>query len=336
MRSATPTRLLQFVLLPLMLAACSTLETRTRLLPRSSYALGEGGVRLHYLDFGGRGEPVLLLPGAGNTPWIFSGLGADLARDYRVLALSRRGHGESDMPASGYDQATLTRDIRLFLDQQGLAKIHLIGHSAAGEEMTRFAGDHPDRVASIVYLDAAYDRSTQGPVQSGSPDRPAAPTEADRASIDSFVKYLFATRPDYALFPRSIVEEDTRKSLAVRPDGSVGFRMGEAQFAEYLASLSTAAPDYRRVRAPALAIYAGGQSKHRLLNARTPEQRAAIEQHVRLKVEPWRDASVAQFRSGMARGEVLILDAVHHLFLHKPVETAGAIRDFLKRNPLRR
>jgi pimeloyl-ACP methyl ester carboxylesterase len=335
MRPETLFSLLQLILLPL-LAACSTLDLRTQLPPRSSHAVGQSGVRLHYLDFGGRGEPVLLLPGAGNTAWIYSGLGADLARDYRVLALSRRGHGESDMPPSGYDQKTLVQDIRLFLDQQRIGKVHLIGHSAAGEEMTRFAGDHPERVASLIYLDAAYDRSTQAPVQSGSPDRPAAPTAADRTSIETFVTYLFATRPDYALFPRAIVEQDTRKSLAIRSDGSAGYRMGETQFAEYLTSLSAAAPDYRRVRAPALAIYAGGQSTHRLLNAKTPEQRAAIEQHLRLKVEPWRDASVAQFRSGMPRGEVLVLDAVHHIFLHKPVETADAIRDFLKRNPVRR
>ena len=328
-------KLLQLLLLPL-LAACSTLESRTQRAPTSSYATGQGGVRLHYLDFGGRGDPVVLLPGAGNTAWIYAGLGADLARDHRVLALSRRGHGESEMPQKGYDQATLIEDIRLFLDQQKIARVHLIGHSAAGEEMTRFAARHPERVASLVYLDAAYDRSTQALLQSGNPDRPAAPTAADRVSIDSFVAYLFASRPDYSVFPREIVERDTRKSLAVRPDCSVGYRMGEAQFAEYLSSLSASPPDYRRVRAPALAIYAGAQSKYRLLNAKSPEQRAAIEEHVRLKVEPWRAQSIAQFRSGMARGEVLVWDAVHHLFLHKPVETAATIRRFLKRNRIGR
>jgi pimeloyl-ACP methyl ester carboxylesterase len=335
MRAGPLIKLLQVVLLSL-LAACSTVQSSAPALPTSNYAIGNNGVRLHYLDFGGRGEPVLLLPGAGNTAWIYAGLGADLARNYRVLALTRRGHGESDMPQSGYDQDTLTRDIGLFLEQQKIAKVHLIGHSAAGEEMTRFAGDHPDRVASLVYLDAAFDRSTQGPVQSGSPDRPAPPTAADRASIESFVAYLFATRPDYALFPRSIVEQDTRKSLVLREDGSAGYRLGDAQTAEYLAGLAAAPPDYRKVLVPALAIYAGGQTKQRLANARTAEQRAAIEQHVRLKVDPWRESSMAQFRDGVARGEVLVMDAVHHLFLHKPLETSAAIRDFLKRNPIRR
>ena len=208
-----------FLLVPL-LAACSTLAPPTPLPPASSYAAGQGGVRLHYLDFGGRGEPVLLLPGAGNTAWIYSDLGADLARDHRVLALSRRGHGELEMPPSGYDQATLAEDIRLFLDQHGIRKVHLVGHSAAGGEMTLFAGTYPDRVASLVYLDAAYDRSAQGPVESSVPERPVPPTAADRSSIDSFVAYLFATRPIYARYPREIVEQDTRKSLVMRPDGT--------------------------------------------------------------------------------------------------------------------
>src|ERR1044072_981257 len=39
-----------------------------------------GGVRLHYLDFGGRGDPVILLAGLGNTAWIYEAFGAALAR----------------------------------------------------------------------------------------------------------------------------------------------------------------------------------------------------------------------------------------------------------------
>ena len=237
----------------LLLASCAT--TGDGITPaRSAFAAGQNGVRLHYLDFGGSGDPVLLLPGAGNTAWIYSAFGADLARGHRVFALSRRGHGESDMPETGYDQTTLAEDIRLFLDHQRIEKVHLIGHSIAGGELTTFAANYPERVASLVYLDAAYDRSQQGPVERGSPDRPAPPSPADRTSLDAYLAYLFRTRPIYGLYPRDVVERDTRASLTLRPDGTAGFRMGEKQYGEMLQSVSAGAPDYRRVRAPALAL----------------------------------------------------------------------------------
>jgi pimeloyl-ACP methyl ester carboxylesterase len=314
------------------LVGCATPSTRPAAAPQSRFALGQNGVRLHYLDFGGGGDPVLLLAGVGNTAWIYSEFGRELARDHRVFALTRRGHGESDMPEHGYDQATLAEDIRLFLDQQGIRRVHLIGHAVAGGELTRFAGEHPDRVASLIYLDAAYDRATQGPVERGNPERPAPPSPADRTSIDAYVAYLFRTRPIYALYQRAVVERDTRAALALQPDGTAGFRMGQSQFGELMSGLSSSPPDYRRVQAPALAIYAAGQSAFRLSSA-APEQREALGRFLTETVEPWRRASIEQFRRGVVGGEIVEMDAVHHLFLHKPAEAAALARLFLRRHP---
>ena len=57
------------------------------------------GAKLQFLDFGGRGETVVLLAGLGNTSWIWSDFGPRLAaKGYRVVALTRRGHGESAAP----------------------------------------------------------------------------------------------------------------------------------------------------------------------------------------------------------------------------------------------
>jgi non-heme chloroperoxidase len=318
------------VLLIMANLGCASMPHRARE-PTSSFVTGAGEIRLHYLDFGGTGEPVLLLPGAGNTAWIYSDFAPRLARDHHVLALTRRGHGESDMPETGYDQATLVDDIRLFLDAGGLRRVHLIGHSAAGGELTLFATLHPERVISLVYLDAAYDRYAQGAVERGNPERPPAPVADDRTSMETFTAYLFRTRPIYALYPRHVVERDTLASLAVQSPGEVGFRMGQTQFGEMLASLSASPPDYSRMQAPALAVYAAGQSAFRL-STTPPERKPSLARFLNETVEPWRRASMEQFRRGAARGEVIEMDAVHHLFLHKPDETADLVRAFLSRH----
>ena len=331
---------LKSLLLPLCGLLCALGAAGCATVPPGHYPMttgfvqGEGGVRLHYVDYGGRGEPVLLLAGAGNTAWVYSGFARLLARDYHVFALTRRGHGESDMPEHGYDQETLSQDLLRFVEQRGMRRVHLIGHSVAGAEMTTFAARHPDRVASLIYLDAAYDRSTQGPIEAGSPERPVPPSGADRASVDAFVAFLFRTRAIYQLYPREVLERDIRASLTQRADGTVGFRMGEPQFAEFSASFCAAPPDYSRVRAPALAIYAGGQSAFRLRVA-APQIRSRLESFLATTVEPWRAASIEQYRRGMRGGEVVTMNAVHHMFLHKPHETAAVVRSFLRRHPIR-
>jgi len=53
----------------------------------------------------------------------------------------------------------LVEDLRAFLDEMGIEKVSLIGHSIAGDQLTRLAAVYPERVNKLVYLDAAYDRS---------------------------------------------------------------------------------------------------------------------------------------------------------------------------------
>ena len=113
----------------------------------------EPGVRLHYLDFGGRGPTLLFLPGLGNTAHAFDDFAPRLTDRHHVIAITRRGFGESSHPAAGYDTPRLAEDIRTALDSLHLRRVSFIGHSIAGEEMTRFAATYPDRVDKLVYLD---------------------------------------------------------------------------------------------------------------------------------------------------------------------------------------
>ena len=117
------------------------------------------GVKLHYLDWGGNGESVLFLHGMGDTAHRYDDFAPKFTNQFRVLGLTRRGHGESEIPETGYDTATLVEDIRQFLDALKIQRVVLAGHSFAGDELTRFAVVHPDRVIKLIYFDSAYDHS---------------------------------------------------------------------------------------------------------------------------------------------------------------------------------
>jgi pimeloyl-ACP methyl ester carboxylesterase len=112
------------------------------------------GIKLHTIDWGGARRSIVLLAGLGDTAQLYRGLAPRLAGRFRVVGLTRRGHGRSDRPDSGYDLDTFVEDIRCFLDALGIGRAILVGHSFGGLEMPRFAIRYPRRVEALVYLDA--------------------------------------------------------------------------------------------------------------------------------------------------------------------------------------
>src|SRR5439155_10147246 len=123
--------------------------------PHKTEFITVNGVKLHYLDWGGAGETLLFLHGMGDTAHIYDELAPKFTNQFRVLGLTRRGHGESEIPETGYDTATLVADIRQFLDILNIRRATMVGHSAAGNEVSLFAISHPERATKLVYLDAA-------------------------------------------------------------------------------------------------------------------------------------------------------------------------------------
>jgi non-heme chloroperoxidase len=205
-------------------------------------------VRLHYLDFGGTGPSILMIPGLGNTAHAFDDLAPAFTDRFHVVAMTRRGFGESSHPADGYDIKTLVDDIRTVIDRLHLGRVILVGHSIAGEEMTRLAGQYPDQVLKLVYLDAAYDRVAADsmiddvfPVLPEVAPRPE-PTAADTATPEAYVQFVHRTRGV------NIPEADIRTRY--RYDG------WNEEITLAYESIGSEHPQYKQIRAPALAIYA--------------------------------------------------------------------------------
>jgi pimeloyl-ACP methyl ester carboxylesterase len=79
-----------------------------------------------------------------------------LTDTYHVYGITRRGFGSSSAPASGYSADRLGDDVLGVLDALKLSRPVLAGHSLGGEELSSVATRHPDRLAGLIYLDAAY------------------------------------------------------------------------------------------------------------------------------------------------------------------------------------
>jgi pimeloyl-ACP methyl ester carboxylesterase len=277
------------------------------------------GVKLEVLDWGGSGPPVVFLPGLGSTAHTFDEFAPALADRFHVVGVTRRGNGRSSVPATGYALPRQVLDLLHALDGLGLARASLVGHSAAGEEMTLFAAEHPERVERLVYLDAAYDRTDPSMRPGAECDNVEPPVEADLATPASFGAW-------YA------------RSRGVRlPEGEVHMLFEhhgppEGAFNEYAQSLPR--PDYSRVKAPALAFYAVPTSAADFYPAWGRMDAAA-----RAKAQACFDkgagqagsrASRADFRARAPRGRVVeVVHGNHALYLSHRDEVLAETRAFL-------
>lgn len=130
------------------------------------------GVKLHYIDWGGKGDVILLLAGMGNTADVFNDFAPAFTDNYHVVGLTRRGYGKSDKPENGYEISNLAKDIVQFMDVKKFKKVYLVGHSFAGAEVTEVATTYPNRTLKVVYLDALGDYKEQARIMLQSEDLP--------------------------------------------------------------------------------------------------------------------------------------------------------------------
>jgi pimeloyl-ACP methyl ester carboxylesterase len=111
------------------------------------------GQRVHVAE-DGAGPPLLLIHGLGGQMRNFSPrLVADLARDHRVIRVDRPGSGYS--PRAAKTRADLRTQAQLMaqlIDEFGLEKPWLVGHSLGGALALTLAAAHPDKIGGLLLI----------------------------------------------------------------------------------------------------------------------------------------------------------------------------------------
>ena len=316
----------KLILALLVIAALAALARASAQAPGSGMVAVTPGVRLNYLDWGGRGETVLLVPGLFANADIYDDFAPKLTDKFRVLAISRRGHGRSDEPETGYEPDSLVQDIRAFLDSMHLERVHLVGHSLAGMELTLFATRYPERVLKLVYLDAAYDRTLRTPPN---PIRLPDPSPQDMASADKFIAFMRG-HPYWTPIWSPATEAALRASLTPADGNGLMQKPGPATVAKIAGPARTTAMTYDRVRAPILAIYASVDTIP-LMAPGTPRalRDSAIARQTSAVI-PNERASIAQLRRMRPDARIVEMPGAHHyLFIQHRDEVLRLVRDFL-------
>ncbi|MGD9763790.1 MAG: alpha/beta fold hydrolase [Candidatus Binatia bacterium] len=247
-------------------------ETRARALlaratPRT-LALPDRGVDIALLDWEGDGPLVLLHHANGFCKGIWALVAEDLSRDFRVVSMDARGHGDSSHPAdlAAYRESTLAADVIAVAErlaaQHGAPVALGIGHSLGGAMMLRAAAHRVDLFSRLLLVDpvigvhepehsSEHPSATQRLVAGARKRRTHWPS---RAAARAWCR----ERSFFSAWREEAIELYLLDGMAEAPDGSVTLKCPSAVEAEVFANVGTSdnfalGAD---VRAPTLILWA--------------------------------------------------------------------------------
>ncbi len=80
----------------------------------------DDNIKLEVVDWGGKGTPLVFLAGFAQNAHTFAPLVSSFVDSYRVIGITRVGHGNSESRKENFSTARLTKDIIIVLDYMNL------------------------------------------------------------------------------------------------------------------------------------------------------------------------------------------------------------------------
>lgn len=202
---------------------------------------------LSYVDVGDplAKDVVVLLPGLGDSWRSYELVLSRLPASIRTIAVSQRGHGDSDKPEAGYSARDHAADLSLLFDALALPRAVVAGHSSASLVARRFALDDAERVAGLVLEASFVERRDRAAAVA--PQFAALEDPMPRELVRDFLGGTFA-RPLPEAFLDATIDENTKAPARV-------WRETIASLVEHDDSAELAA-----LRAPTLIVWGDGDA----------------------------------------------------------------------------
>jgi pimeloyl-ACP methyl ester carboxylesterase len=108
------------------------------------------------LAVAGRGVPLVVVHGFTATGMLYAPtLSRLVSMGFKVVAIDVAGHGETDtLPLPGGDLDAHVRLLGRAIDELGIRRPILVGHSMGGRLVAQLAADRPDLPSAVVLVDA--------------------------------------------------------------------------------------------------------------------------------------------------------------------------------------
>src|SRR5215813_9381532 len=112
-------------------------------------------IRVHYRNYGEGKEAVVFIHGwSCSLKYWKANIPAFLSQS-RVIAIDLPGHGESDKPQITYSMDLFARAIDAVLQDAGVERVTLIGHSMGTPVIRQFYRKYPNKTLALVIVDGS-------------------------------------------------------------------------------------------------------------------------------------------------------------------------------------
>jgi len=209
----------------------------------------DGDLRIHYLDWGNPGaKPMVLLHHHTGNAHYWDFFAQNMRQDYHILAVDRRGCGDSSWMGS-YSLKKYVADLTKLVEALDLNDIALIGHSMGGITAVIYAAAHPERVARLVIVDIGPELSSSGKWQF---QKRVAGLPAVFNSVEDAVRQMKLIQPYYA---EDFIRNLMKYSLKRDESGRFIFKYDPCLYSAGLGSLEWMWGDLVKIACPTLVVH---------------------------------------------------------------------------------
>jgi len=290
---------------PLAAVFAATLLLTPMMVPAAPAAAATGDRFSVQVD--GQGPDVILVPGLGSGPAVWTATVAQLKATRRVHVIRVGGFaGEpAGANASGDIVAPLAEQLARYIDAHKLKAPAVIGHSLGGEAALMLAARHPDAVGRVMVVDAL-------PFYSLLLD-PTATADGMKPRATAFRDAMLAAPAEQAAAMQSATMARLVKTADARPAIVAAAQQSDRSVlarATYEIMTTDLRPELSRIRAPLTVLYAYDK-----VYGFTPAQVDANFRTV------YAQAKTARF--------VRVDDSFHFVMVDQPATFAQAVEAFL-------
>lgn len=100
----------------------------------------------------GKGSAVVLLHGFLEASWMWKDIWPELAKRHRVIMIDLPGHGQSDCIGYVHTMEEMADAVSAVIQELGIRRATLVGHSMGGYVSLAFAEKYPDVVKTLVLM----------------------------------------------------------------------------------------------------------------------------------------------------------------------------------------
>lgn len=188
------------------------------------------GLKIRYYDWGGAGDPIVVVHATGFHGRVYRPIVDALKGIGHVWSYDQRGHGDSEAPREleNYNWTFTMEDLAGFITTMGWKAVRAFGHSAGATAIGSVAYEHPELISRAVLAEPVIFESPDAPELGWR--NPFVERTLKRRPVFDNLDAMYANfehKPPYATWDRGMlrdycefgtrVNEDGKRELKCRP-----------------------------------------------------------------------------------------------------------------------